>query len=195
LLLPFKVYVIVASIWLIYSVSKAHSEHVVLAGLSAYLLIFYPMDDIYEKYDKMYDTEEGRAEIRQWLAQLSDKELDEVCRGGKRYLLDAIREREYKWSKRLVETSKELARTNEELVITNRKLVRFSERLDRLTIWLLILTLALLVLTVFESFSVKFFSHSVVREGLNQNESRYQEKKRFDDPKNFPRSTFANHNN
>jgi hypothetical protein len=41
LLLPFKVYVIVASIWLIYSVSKAHSEHVVLAGLSGYLLIFY----------------------------------------------------------------------------------------------------------------------------------------------------------
>jgi hypothetical protein len=41
LLLPFKVYVIVASFWLIYAVSKAHSEHVVLAGLSAYLLIFY----------------------------------------------------------------------------------------------------------------------------------------------------------
>lgn len=41
LLLPFKIYVILASIWLIYSVSKAHSEHVVMAGLSAYLLIFY----------------------------------------------------------------------------------------------------------------------------------------------------------
>jgi E3 ubiquitin-protein ligase DOA10 len=41
LLLPFKVYVIVASFWLVYAVSKAHSEHVVLAGLSAYLLIFY----------------------------------------------------------------------------------------------------------------------------------------------------------
>ena len=41
LLLPFKVYVIVASVWLIYSVSKAHSEHVVLAGFSADLLIVY----------------------------------------------------------------------------------------------------------------------------------------------------------
>jgi hypothetical protein len=41
LLLPFKIYVIGASFWLIYAVSKAHSEHVVLAGLSAYLLIFY----------------------------------------------------------------------------------------------------------------------------------------------------------
>jgi len=41
LLLPFKVYVIVASVWLIYSALKAHSEHVMLAGLSAYLLMLY----------------------------------------------------------------------------------------------------------------------------------------------------------
>ena len=41
LLLPFKVYVIVASVWLIYSALKAHSEHVVLTGLSAYLLVVY----------------------------------------------------------------------------------------------------------------------------------------------------------
>jgi len=41
LLLPFKVYVIVASVWLTYSALKAHSEHVVLTGLSTYLLAFY----------------------------------------------------------------------------------------------------------------------------------------------------------
>ena len=41
LLLPFKVYVIVASVWLIYAVSKAHSEHVLLAGFSAYVLMVY----------------------------------------------------------------------------------------------------------------------------------------------------------
>jgi hypothetical protein len=41
LLLPFKVYVIVASVWLIYSGLKVHSEHVVLSGLSAFLLVVY----------------------------------------------------------------------------------------------------------------------------------------------------------
>lgn len=41
LLLPFKLYVIIASFWLIYAVSRAHNEHVVLAGLSAYLLTAY----------------------------------------------------------------------------------------------------------------------------------------------------------
>jgi thiol:disulfide interchange protein len=41
LLLPFKVYVIFASVWLIYSALKAHSEHVVPTGLSVYLLAAY----------------------------------------------------------------------------------------------------------------------------------------------------------
>jgi hypothetical protein len=41
LLLPFKAYVIVASVWLFYSASEAHSKHIVLAGLSTYLLATY----------------------------------------------------------------------------------------------------------------------------------------------------------
>jgi hypothetical protein len=43
LLLPFKVYVVVASVWLIYSAVEAHKEHVVPTGLSAYLLMVYAM--------------------------------------------------------------------------------------------------------------------------------------------------------
>jgi hypothetical protein len=41
LLLPFKVYFIVASVWLIYAVSKAHSEHILLDAFSGYLLVVY----------------------------------------------------------------------------------------------------------------------------------------------------------
>jgi hypothetical protein len=41
LLIPFKAYVIVASAWLFYSALEAHSKHVVLAGLPAYLLVLY----------------------------------------------------------------------------------------------------------------------------------------------------------
>jgi hypothetical protein len=41
LLIPFKAYVIVASVCLFYSALEAHSKHEVLGGLSAYLLITY----------------------------------------------------------------------------------------------------------------------------------------------------------
>jgi hypothetical protein len=41
LLIPCEAYVIVASVWLFYSASEAHSKHVLLAGLSPYLFITY----------------------------------------------------------------------------------------------------------------------------------------------------------
>jgi hypothetical protein len=41
LLLPFKAYVIIASIWLIYAVSAARSAHVGLGELSGYVLVAY----------------------------------------------------------------------------------------------------------------------------------------------------------
>jgi hypothetical protein len=40
-LIPFKVYVVVASVWLFYSALEAHSKHIVMAEFSAYLLIIY----------------------------------------------------------------------------------------------------------------------------------------------------------
>lgn len=41
LLLPFKVYVIVASVWLICSALKARGEHVLLTEFSSYLLMVF----------------------------------------------------------------------------------------------------------------------------------------------------------
>ena len=41
LLIPFKVYVIGASVWLFYSALDAHSKHVLMTGLPADLLVIY----------------------------------------------------------------------------------------------------------------------------------------------------------
>jgi hypothetical protein len=85
------------------------------------------MDNIYDKFDKMYDTEEDRAKVRQWLAQIADKELDEVCRGGKELLLDAFRERDYR---------------------TGKKTLLLAKGLLWLTVALLVFTVALLMVEI-----------------------------------------------
>jgi len=41
LIFPFKAYVLIAPVWLIYWAVKAPGEHTLLAGLSAYLLVAY----------------------------------------------------------------------------------------------------------------------------------------------------------